>query len=69
MIDRSGQLWLSVKIGTYRYVIRSYEGVWEGDNSACVWHEFINLERGTHGRARERVDGGWETRQDWKRVS
>lgn len=67
MIDRSGQLWLS-RIGTYRYVIRSYEGAWV-DESLCTWHEYVSLADGTFGRAREKVDGGWETRRDWKRIA
>ncbi len=69
MIDRSGQLWVSKQTATYRYVIRSYDGVWEGDGSTCVWHEFVNLEKGIHGKARERQDGTWEVRRDWKRVT
>lgn len=67
MIDRSGQLWLSKRIGTYRYVIRSYDGVWQ-DDSPCAWHEYINIGDGSHGRAREKVDGSWEHRRDWSRV-
>lgn len=67
MIDRSGQLWLSKMIGTYRYVFRSYEGVWS-DDSPCVWHEYIDLAKGTFGRAREKHEGSWETRRDWGRV-
>jgi hypothetical protein len=69
VIDRSGQLWISKQTNTYRYVISSCEGVWVGDNLACVWHEFINLEKGIHGKARESHDGTWEVRRDWKRVT
>lgn len=68
MIDRSGQLWLSQTIPTYRYIHRSYEGVWE-DGTRCAWHEYINLETGAVGRAREKRDGSWETRRDWTRLA
>lgn len=67
MIDRAGQLWKSIMTETFRFVIRSYEGVWQ-DDSPCVWHEYINLGEGSHGRAREEVDGNWEARRDWRRI-
>lgn len=66
MIDRSRQLWLS-KIGMYCYVFRSSDGVWH-DGSPCAWHEYIDLAKGSLGRAREKYEGSWDKRLDWSRL-